>query len=116
MNLQEMREQKKQKGYSNEELAKLSGVPLGTVQKVMSGATQNPRRKTLAALYPRRTRAGREYRPRRSRRTGNGTPTRIRKTARTGQETQGAGTEEADCQPQYTAQACHQARTQRQET
>lgn len=50
MNLQEMREQKKQKGYSNEELAKLSGVPLGTVQKVMSGATQNPRRKTLAAL------------------------------------------------------------------
>ena len=50
MNLQEMREQKKQKGYSNEELAKLSGVPLGTVQKVMSGATQNPRRKTLVAL------------------------------------------------------------------
>ena len=37
-------------GYSNEKLAELSGVPLGTVQKVMSGSTKSPRQGTLEAL------------------------------------------------------------------
>lgn len=50
MTIEEIRRKKKQLGYSNEMLARLSGVPLGTVQKVMAGVTKNPRAKTLAAL------------------------------------------------------------------
>lgn len=50
MTLEEMREHKRRLGYSNETLAKLSGVPLATVQKVMSGVTKNPRQRTLEAL------------------------------------------------------------------
>ena len=34
MNIQEMKEKKKEKGYTNEQIAELSGVPLGTVQKI----------------------------------------------------------------------------------
>lgn len=30
MNIQEMKEKKKEKGYTNEQIAELSGVPLGT--------------------------------------------------------------------------------------
>ena len=37
MTLEEMQRRKREFGYSNEKLAELSGVPLGTVQKVMSG-------------------------------------------------------------------------------
>ncbi|MBQ9611464.1 MAG: Uma2 family endonuclease [Lachnospiraceae bacterium] len=50
MNLIEMRERKKALGYSNETIADKSGVPLATVQKVLSGTTQNPRQKTVEAL------------------------------------------------------------------
>lgn len=50
MTLNEMRERKRELRYTNEELAKLSGVPLGTVQKVFAGVTSAPRRKTLLAL------------------------------------------------------------------
>ena len=50
MRLEEMLRRKKELGYSNEKLAELSGVPLGTVQKVMSGSTKTPRQKTLEAL------------------------------------------------------------------
>ena len=50
MNLQEMRECKRALGYSNETLAALSGVPLATVQKVLSGITKSPRQKTVEAL------------------------------------------------------------------
>ncbi len=50
MNLQEMRECKRALGYSNETLAELSGVPLATVQKVLSGITKSPRQKTVEAL------------------------------------------------------------------
>ena len=46
MKLEEMQRRKKELGYSNEKLAELSGVPLGTVQKVMSGSTRSPRQKT----------------------------------------------------------------------
>lgn len=35
MNIQEMKEKKKEKGYTNEQIAELSGVPLGTVQKIL---------------------------------------------------------------------------------
>ena len=50
MTLEEMRERKRALGYSNEILAERSGVPLATVQKVLSGITKNPRRKTVEAL------------------------------------------------------------------
>ncbi len=50
MRLDEMQKRKRELGYSNEKLAELSGIPLGTVQKVMSGRTKNPRQKTLETL------------------------------------------------------------------
>ena len=50
MKIQEMKKRKKELGYTNAMVAELSGVPLGTVQKVFSGATANPRVDTLEAL------------------------------------------------------------------
>lgn len=50
MTIQEMREKKKEKGYSYAQIAELSGVPLGTVQKIFTGETANPRYDTLLAL------------------------------------------------------------------
>ena len=45
-----MKEKKKEKGYTYAQIADLSGVPLGTVQKIFSGETVNPRYDTLLAL------------------------------------------------------------------
>ena len=50
MTVEEMKARKRELGMTNEELAARSGVPLGTVQKVLSGATKAPRLKTLLAL------------------------------------------------------------------
>ena len=50
MNLEEMRRRKKELGYTYEQIAELSGVPLGTVQKVFAGITESPRYDTLKAL------------------------------------------------------------------
>ncbi|MGN0658017.1 MAG: Uma2 family endonuclease [Emergencia sp.] len=50
MNIQEMKRRKAELGYSNEQVAKLSGVPLGTVQKIFAGITRHPRYDTLQAL------------------------------------------------------------------
>ena len=50
MKVQELKEQKRALGYTNEMVSKLSGVPLGTVQKVFSGATAAPRFETLRAI------------------------------------------------------------------
>ena len=50
MTIEEMRNRKKELGYSNEALSRLSGVPFSTVQKIFSGATESPRQKTLQAL------------------------------------------------------------------
>ena len=50
MTIEEMQRRKREFGYSNEKLAEISGVPLGTVQKVMSGSTKSPRQGTLEAL------------------------------------------------------------------
>ena len=47
MTLQEIIQMKQQTGYTNEMIAKESGVPLGTVQKVLGGTTKSPRRATL---------------------------------------------------------------------
>ena len=46
----EMKARKTELGMTNEMLAEISGVPLGTVQKVFAGITKSPRMATLAAL------------------------------------------------------------------
>ena len=50
MTLEEIIRMKQQTGYTNEMIAQQSGVPLGTVQKVLGGTTKSPRRSTLEAL------------------------------------------------------------------
>lgn len=50
MTIKEMNERRKELGYSYEKLAELSGVPMGTVQKVLGGITKSPRYETLNAL------------------------------------------------------------------
>lgn len=50
MTLSEMKKQKKELGLTNEMISRLSGVPLGTVQKIFAGITDSPRYDTLDAL------------------------------------------------------------------
>ena len=50
MTIEEMKRIKKEKGYSYAQIARMSKVPLGTVQKVFSGETASPRYDTLMAL------------------------------------------------------------------
>ena len=50
MDIKKLKEKKRALGYTNEDVARLSGVPLGTVQKVFAGVTKNPRRETVIAL------------------------------------------------------------------
>ena len=50
MTIKEMNERRKELGYSYERIAELSGVPVGTVQKVLGGITKSPRYETLSAL------------------------------------------------------------------
>ena len=50
MTIKEMKERKRELGLTYEQLSELSGVPLGTLQKVLTGATLSPRYETLLAL------------------------------------------------------------------
>jgi transcriptional regulator with XRE-family HTH domain len=50
MTIQEMKREKQERGYTYEQIARLSGIPLGTVQKIFSGETKSPRYDTLLAL------------------------------------------------------------------
>lgn len=50
MTVEEMKKCKKEKGYTYAQIADLSGVPLGTVQKIFCGETSTPRYDTLQAL------------------------------------------------------------------
>lgn len=50
MTLEEMKQKKKEKGYTYAKLSELSGVPVGTLQKIFSGETENPRYDTVLAL------------------------------------------------------------------
>lgn len=50
LTIEEMRKKKKEMGFSNAQLSELSGVPLGTVQKIFSGATKTPRHEAISAL------------------------------------------------------------------
>lgn len=50
MTIEEMRKRKQELGYSYQRIARLSGLPVGTVQKVLGGITKAPRHDTLRAL------------------------------------------------------------------
>lgn len=50
MTIEEMKRRKKELGYSYEKISELSGVPVGTLQKIFSGETSSPRYKTIMAL------------------------------------------------------------------
>lgn len=50
MTVEEMKKRKQEKGYSYAQMAELSGVPQGTIQKIFSGETTSPRYDTLQAL------------------------------------------------------------------
>lgn len=50
MTIQEMKKRKREKGYTYALMSELSGVPLGTIQKIFSGETVSPRYDTLQAL------------------------------------------------------------------
>ncbi len=50
MTIEQMIERKKELGYTYEQIAELTGIPLSTVQKVLGGFTKAPRYDTLAAI------------------------------------------------------------------
>ena len=50
MTIEEMKQKKAERGYSYSMMSELSGVPLGTIQKIFSGETAHPRYDTLMAL------------------------------------------------------------------
>ena len=50
MTVKELKKRKKELGYTNAMVSERSGVPLGTVQKIFSGATKNPRIDTMEAI------------------------------------------------------------------
>ena len=42
MTLEEMREKKREYGFTNEQISDYTGVPLATVQKIFAGVTESP--------------------------------------------------------------------------
>ena len=50
LTIEEIKRKKEACGYTNEQLAKVSGVPLGTLQKILGNVTKSPRYETLRAL------------------------------------------------------------------
>lgn len=50
MGLEKIAEYKKKLGLTTAELAGKSGVPLGTLNKILSGATKDPKLETLKAI------------------------------------------------------------------
>ncbi len=50
MTIDQMKKKKIELGYTNEQVADLSGVPLGTVQKIFAGETKAPRYDTIMKL------------------------------------------------------------------
>ncbi len=50
MNISELNRRKRELGLTNRQIAALSGIPLSTIQKVLSGTTSAPRRNTLEAI------------------------------------------------------------------
>ncbi len=50
MTIEKMKERRKELGYSYQQLSEISGVPLGTIQKIFRGETSSPRYATIQAL------------------------------------------------------------------
>ena len=50
MTIEELKARKRALGYTNQMVADLSGVPIGTVNKIFSGSTSAPRYDTLRAI------------------------------------------------------------------
>ena len=50
MTVEELKERKKELGYTNERIAQLADVPLSTVQKFFAGTTKHPRLATRARI------------------------------------------------------------------
>lgn len=50
MTPEEMKHRKLELGYTNADIARLAGVPLGTVNKIFSGATKAPRRENILSI------------------------------------------------------------------
>ncbi|WP_367941145.1 helix-turn-helix domain-containing protein [Enterocloster citroniae] len=50
MGLEKIAEYKKKLGMTSEELSEKSGVPLGTLNKILSGATKDPKLETLKSI------------------------------------------------------------------
>lgn len=50
MTIEELKERKKSSGYTNQDIARITGIPFGTVQKIFSGSTRAPRRITMVKL------------------------------------------------------------------
>ena len=50
MGLEKIAEYKKKLGITSEELSRRSGVPIGTLNKILSGQTKDPKLETLKAL------------------------------------------------------------------
>lgn len=49
-NIEKMKLRKKEMGLTNQEISERSGVPVGTVNKIFSGATKSPQYSTVTAL------------------------------------------------------------------
>ena len=50
MTIEEMKKRKTELGLTSQMISQMSGVPLGTVQKIFAGTTKAPRRLTIEAL------------------------------------------------------------------
>lgn len=50
MGLEKINEYKKKMGLTTEDLSRLSGVPIGTLNKILSGATKDPKLETLKSI------------------------------------------------------------------
>lgn len=50
MGLEKINEYKKKLGMTTEELSEKSGIPIGTLNKILSGATRDPKLETLKAI------------------------------------------------------------------
>lgn len=50
MTIQEMREKKREYGYTYAQISRMTGVPASTVQKIFQGKTVSPRFETVCAL------------------------------------------------------------------
>ena len=50
MTIEEMKKRKKELGLTNKKLSEITGVPVGTIQKVFSGETKSPRVITIESI------------------------------------------------------------------